>query len=228
MKDPIISIKEMSLSIENKEVLSNITQYFYDKNLYVLIGPNGSGKTSLLKAIYGSLSYNKGNIEIIDNKTISFVPDSSYLYEYLTAEEYLSFIGKLNGMEGKVIKSRSEELLKSLYLYNSRNNLIKSYSNGMKQKLSIASSMIIKPHILLLDEPMTGTDYLSNKVIKDFLINYSKENLVIISTHFFELVYELSNEILPVVNGRIEDQISSSKVSERELKNKIERVFLNE
>ncbi|MDU9328972.1 ABC transporter ATP-binding protein [Staphylococcus pseudintermedius] len=228
MKDPIISIKEMSLSIENKEVLSNITQYFYDKNLYVLIGPNGSGKTSLLKAIYGSLSYNKGNIEIIDNKTISFVPDSSYLYEYLTAEEYLSFIGKLNGMEGKVIKSRSEELLKSLYLYNSRNNLIKSYSNGMKQKLSIASSMIIKPHILLLDEPMTGTDYLSNKVIKDFLINYSKENLVIISTHFFELVYELSNEILPVVNGRIKDQISSSKVSERELKNKIERVFLNE
>lgn len=228
MKDPIISINEMSLSIENKEVLSNITQYFYDKNLYVLIGPNGSGKTSLLKAIYGSLSYNKGNIEIIDNKTISFVPDSSYLYEYLTAEEYLSFIGKLNGMEGKVIKSRSEELLKSLYLYNSRNNLIKSYSNGMKQKLSIASSMIIKPHILLLDEPMTGTDYLSNKVIKDFLINYSKENLVIISTHFFELVYELSNEILPVVNGRIKDQISSSKVSEGELKNKMERVFLNE
>lgn len=228
MKDPIISINEMSLSIENKEVLSNITQYFYDKNLYVLIGPNGSGKTSLLKAIYGSLSYNKGNIEITDNKTISFVPDSSYLYEYLTAEEYLSFIGKLNGMEGKVIKSRSEELLKSLYLYNSRNNLIKSYSNGMKQKLSIASSMIIKPHILLLDEPMTGTDYLSNKVIKDFLINYSKENLVIISTHFFELVYELSNEILPVVNGRIKDQISSSKVSEGELKNKIERVFLNE
>lgn len=228
MKDPVISIKEMSLSIENKEILRNITQYFYDKNFYVLIGPNGSGKTSLLKAIYGSLPYNKGKIEIIDGKTISFVPDSSYLYEYLTGEEYLTFIGKLNGMKSKIIKSRSEKLLKSLYLYNSRNNLIKSYSNGMKQKLSIASSMIINPNILLLDEPMTGTDYLSNKVIKEFLINYSKENLVIISTHFFELVYELSNEVIPVVNGRIDDQISSNNMSENELKNKMERVFLNE
>ncbi|REH87732.1 ABC transporter ATP-binding protein, partial [Staphylococcus felis] len=163
MKKPIISVKNLCLSFDDTLILNNLEYSFYSSNIYTILGINGSGKTSFLKCIVGMLKYNSGNIKLYQGNTISFVPDSSYLYEYLTGLEYLYFVGKLNDMNNNEVIERSESLLKELYLHSSRNKLIKNYSNGMKQKLSLASSMLTQPNIICIDEPLTGTDYASNK-----------------------------------------------------------------
>lgn len=201
---------------------------FYNANIYTILGINGSGKTSFLKCIVGMLKYNSGNIDLYKDSTISFVPDSSYLYEYLTGIEYLYFVGKLNDMNKNEVIERSESLLKELYLYNSRNILIKNYSNGMKQKLSLASSMLTQPNIICIDEPLTGTDYASNKIIKNFLKNYSKQNLVILTTHFLDLAYELSTEVLILKDQKISGKLVPESISFEQFENTVESRLFDE
>lgn len=228
MEKPMISVENLYLSFDDTLILNNLEYLFYNANIYTILGINGSGKTSFLKCIVGMLKYNSGNIDLYKDSTISFVPDSSYLYEYLTGIEYLYFVGKLNDMNKNEVIERSESLLKELYLYNSRNILIKNYSNGMKQKLSLASSMLTQPNIICIDEPLTGTDYASNKVIKNFLKNYSKQNLVILTTHFLDLAYELSTEVLILKDQKISGKLVPESISFEQFENTVESRLFDE
>ena len=106
--------------------------------------------------------------------------------------------------------------------------IINNYSNGMKQKLALASAMLIEPDILILDEPMTGTDYTSNYVIKSFLHSYGKNKLILLSTHFIDMSYELSDFILTIKNQNFSEIINVSKTSYEEFVKTIERSLYNE
>ncbi|MEB7367629.1 ABC transporter ATP-binding protein [Staphylococcus borealis] len=223
-----IKLDNVSIDYNGKIILQNINFNFNNKGIYTLMGPNGSGKTTLLKAISGQKKIQKGHIRNIEDINISYVPDTTSLYEYLTGFEYLIFVGKLNNINKQIINQKSTELLKKLDLWNDKDIIINNYSNGMKQKLALASAMLIEPDILILDEPMTGTDYTSNYVIKSFLHSYGKNKLILLSTHFIDMSYELSDFILTIKNQSFSEIINVSKTSYEEFVKTIERSLYNE
>ena len=117
--------------------------------------------------------------------------------------------------------------MEKLDLWNDKDIIINNYSNGMKQKLALASAMLIEPDILILDEPMTGTDYTSNYVIK-VLHSYGKNKLILLSTHFIDMSYELSDFILTIKNQSFSEIINVSRTSYEEFVKTIERSLSNE
>ena len=127
-----IKLDNVSIDYNGKIILQNINFEFNNKGIYTLMGPNGSGKTTLLKAISGQKN-TKGHISNIDDINISYVPDTTSLYEYLTGFEYLIFVGKLNNINKQIINQKSVELLEKLDLWNDKDIIINNYSNGMKQ-----------------------------------------------------------------------------------------------
>ncbi|MEB6611072.1 ABC transporter ATP-binding protein [Staphylococcus borealis] len=219
MSDYLIEIENLNVTMNDYSILENINTVFENGNFYSIMGANGSGKTTLLKSIAGMVSINSKAISIDNNLTISFVPDTSNLYEYLTGMEYLVFVGKLNGNSN--IEEKATDLLQRFKLFNNRNNIISEYSNGMKQKLSLASAMLTSPDILLLDEPMTGTDFTSNKVIKEFLKEFSKKKMVIMNTHFLDLSYELSDYIYVLKNKTIQETINCKDQDRNQIVQKV-------
>lgn len=225
MNNELININNLNITFDKKEVLKDVNFSFNDHTIYTILGFNGSGKTTLLKAIAGLIEVTESSIKISRECKISFIPDTSSLYEYLTGYEYLMFVGKLNDMDSDYLREKSTILLRDLKLYESRNKIINNYSNGMKQKLSLASAMLTSPDILLLDEPMTGTDFNSNNVIKEFLVKYSKNNLVIVTTHLFDLARDISDQIIILKDTKILREYNKSYFNDKPFKEEVENIL---
>jgi ABC-2 type transport system ATP-binding protein len=136
--------------------------------LFGFLGPNGAGKSTTLRIIAGILRPTSGTVRIggVDvaadpiaaKRILGFIPDRPFIYEKLTGMEFLRFVGGLYSQNGKDIEHRSRELLALFDLENWRDELVESYSHGMRQKLIISSAFVHKPDVIVVDEPMVGLD----------------------------------------------------------------------
>ncbi|SDY72458.1 ABC transporter ATP-binding protein [Thermoactinomyces sp. DSM 45892] len=211
----LLTVNQIDKSYEEYRVLDGMSLSIQEGEIYGLLGPNGAGKSTLLKIISGLLSFDRGDIKIgafslLDQpleykKLIGYVPDHPFLYNYLTAREYLDFISGLWGINEKGL---IEGVLSTVRLAERGDTLITTYSHGMKQKLSLAAALLTKPRILILDEPLTGFDPPSAKFMKDFLREYVKaRNSVLVTTHILEVAQHFCDRVGIIGEGKLVQEL---------------------
>ena len=187
-----------------------------------LLGKNGAGKTTTIKMTVGIYKPTEGRILINDKDIfkdsvsakldLGYVPDNPFITEVFTGNEYLNFIADIYKVSHEDRKSRIEEMSTKLKINDVLNNKIKSYSKGMKQKITIIASLLHKPKIWILDEPLNGLDPQSSFELKNFIKEYAEEgNTVIFSTHVLEVAEKICDHLIIldksklIFNGTIKD-----------------------
>lgn len=182
--------------------------------IFGLLGPNGSGKSTTLKMILGLVKPDSGSVNVLGinveddpvavKRKVGYVPESPRVYEFLTGLEFLDFTGDVYGMHIEEKKKRIEEFLKALDLEGREGDMISSYSEGMKQKVVIISALMHKPELLLLDEPLSGLDPKSAKIVKDLLRELASQGVTtIMSTHILEIAQAMCDRIAIMYDGRL-------------------------
>jgi ABC-2 type transport system ATP-binding protein len=176
-----------------------------------LVGPNGAGKTTTLRAISGIIAPTRGSISIAGHplatepvkakQQLAFIPDEPQLFEYLTVEEHLRFIGRMYGVADA--PTRIQPLLDELELLEKQRALPTELSRGMKQKLAIACGLLHDPAALILDEPLTGLDPGGMRRMRETIAARARAGAaVILSSHLLHLVEELCTKLLVIHRGR--------------------------
>jgi ABC-2 type transport system ATP-binding protein len=193
------AVNELSLSVEPGEIRG-------------LLGPNGSGKSTTMKIIMGMLKPDSGNINVcgVDVRSkpvearmhIGYVPETPFLYEYLSAAEYLDLVGVAYGLDGTERKNRASELLKALQMDNHINEVMSGFSQGMRQKIALISALMHRPKVLILDEPLNGLDPRSARIVKEILHRLADEGVsILFSTHVLEIADAICNKITIIADG---------------------------
>src|ERR1043166_5946724 len=179
-----------------------------------LLGPNGAGKTTTLRMIAGILRPSSGRMSIggVDvwqdpvaaKMKLGFIPDRPFIYEKLTGAEFLRFVAGLFGQEGKTIEHRARELLALFDLEEWRDELVESYSHGMRQKLIISSAFVHRPEVIVVDEPMVGLAPKAAKILKDLFREYTNRgHTIMMSTHTLEVAQAMCDRIALIQGGHI-------------------------
>lgn len=207
--------------------------------LYAFLGPNGAGKTTSIRMIAGLLRPDSGEIEIegislasrpVDAKRpLAYIPDDPLLYGKLRPLEFLEFVAALWGLADSEAERLSEDWLKTLQLWEKRDDAIETFSRGMKQKLSLAAGLIHSPTLLLLDEPLTGLDAGAARLVKDILQDFVREGkTVILTTHILEVAERLAQRIGIIRAGRLiaEGTLDELRASTGQAGQTLEDVFL--
>jgi ABC-2 type transport system ATP-binding protein len=177
-----------------------------------LVGPNGAGKTTTLRSISGIIPPTSGTIRISGydlaqdplgaKRSLAFIPDEPHLFEYLTVEEHLRFVGRLYGVPDA--SERIGPLLSELELSDKRDVLPSELSRGMKQKLAIACGLIHDPQAVLFDEPLTGLDPVGIRRMKETIRRRAQlGSAVILSSHLLHMVEEVCARVLIIQRGRL-------------------------
>ncbi len=181
---------------------------------FSLVGPNAAGKTTTIKMLVGLLKPTSGEIfiggeNISENyveakRLISYVPDVPFLYDKLTAKEFLRFVGDIYGIDRKKQGVVSEELLEKFGLKDEKENLIENFSHGMKQRLVFCAAFLHEPQVIIVDEPMVGLDPIAIKLVKDSLKEKSRKGVTIfMSTHTLAICEEISDRIGIINEGKL-------------------------
>jgi ABC-2 type transport system ATP-binding protein len=182
--------------------------------LYGFLGPNGAGKTTTLRMIAGILRPTAGQVLIGGDDVarhplaakmrLGFIPDRPFVYDKLTGAEFLRFVAGLYGQDGPMVERRLDELLDVFELATWKNELIESYSHGMRQKLIISSALIHRPEVIVVDEPMVGLDPRAARLLKDLFRGFvDRGGTVLMSTHTLEMAEALCDQMAIIQGGRI-------------------------
>jgi ABC-2 type transport system ATP-binding protein len=182
--------------------------------LFGFVGPNGAGKTTTLRMIAGILRPTAGTVKIagIDiaadpigaKSKLGFIPDRPFIYEKLTGAEFLRFVAGLYGQEGEKVEHRARELMALFDLEEWRDELVESYSHGMRQKLIVSSAFVHRPEVIVVDEPHVGLDPKSIKILRDLFKEYVRRgHTIMMSTHTLEAAELLCDRIAIIHVGKI-------------------------
>ena len=182
--------------------------------IHGFLGPNGAGKTTTIRMIAGLLQPTSGTILVNNHDlaakpeeakaSLGFIPDRPFIYEKLTAGEFLRFHGGLYGMEEDVVAPRVTEMLEIFELSRWEHELVESFSHGMKQRLVMCSAFLHHPRAVLVDEPMVGLDPRGARLIKGVFRLMSERGVAILmSTHTLEVAQEMCDRISIILKGQI-------------------------
>jgi ABC-2 type transport system ATP-binding protein len=202
----MIELKHVSKQYGNMQAVDDLTLHIHKGEIFGFIGPNGAGKTTTIKMMGGILMPTSGSIHICGismkeepeaaKQKIGFIPDRPYLYEKLTGLEFLKFIADLYHMEPGRFKEKARSNLKLFSLADWSDELIESYSHGMKQRLIMAAAMLHDPEVIIVDEPMVGLDPIGIKLVKDLFRGLAAKGItVFLSTHTLQVAEDLCHRI---------------------------------
>ncbi len=195
--------------------LDNLNLTVYRGEIFGLLGPNGSGKTTAIKLMLGLLFPSKGKIRILgkspryvgNKKYIGFLPEETYLYPYQNAEEALYFYGRLFGLPRHICAKRVDDLLEMVGLTKARKRPLKEYSKGMARRIGIAQALINDPELIFLDEPTTGLDPIGTREIKDLILQLKNHGkTVLLCSHLLADVEDICDRISILYGGKIRSQ----------------------
>ncbi|MDX1966229.1 MAG: ABC transporter ATP-binding protein [Planctomycetaceae bacterium] len=192
--------------------LNSLSLDIYKGEVFGLLGPNGSGKTTTLKLLLGLLFPTEGEIRIMGepasnvskNERIGYLPEESYLYRFLNAEETLDFYGRLFDMPASVRKERTEKLLEQVKITHARKRQLKEYSKGMTRRIGLAQALINNPDLVLLDEPTSGLDPLGNRDMKDLILDLKAQGkTILMCSHLLADVQDVCDRIAILYGGEL-------------------------
>lgn len=203
-------------------------------DLFAFIGHNGAGKSTTIKSIVGILPFDDGDI-LIDGisikkdpisckKMIAYIPDNPDIYDSLTGIQYLNFIADIFKVDKTTRKAIIDKYASEFELTNDLNNLISSYSHGMKQKLVIISAFVHSPKLLILDEPFVGLDPKATYLVKKAMVEFCENGgAIFFSTHVLEVAEKLCNKLAIIKNGKL---LITGKMEEVIRDSTLEDVFM--
>ena len=182
--------------------------------IHGFLGPNGAGKTTTLRIIAGLLQPTSGRVVVNGHdlglepeaakQSLGFIPDRPFIYEKLTAAEFLRFHGGLYGLDGNGVRDRVHEMLDLFELRRWENELVESFSHGMKQRLVMSAAFLHRPRAVAVDEPMVGLDPRGARLIKDVFRRMSERGVAILmSTHTLEVAQEVCHRLSIINKGQI-------------------------
>ncbi|HSG46933.1 MAG TPA: ABC transporter ATP-binding protein [Longimicrobiales bacterium] len=182
--------------------------------VFGFLGPNGAGKTTTIRMVAGVLEPTAGDVLVggydlhrdpqAAKRLLGYIPDRPYLYEKLSGGEFLRFVAGLWGKDGPETEARADRLLSLFSLTDWKDELIESYSHGMRQKLLISSALLHQPRLIVVDEPMVGLDPRAAKILKDLFRAFADEGgTVFLSTHTLEVAEALCDRIAIISQGEI-------------------------
>lgn len=192
--------------------LTNLELSLEQGEVFGFLGPNGAGKSTTIKLLMGLIKPTSGNATINSipissthaRKSVGFLPENPAFYDYLTAEEYLSFVGSQFGMKGDSLRQRCQESLKQFDLWDARKRPMRGYSKGMVQRLGLAQVVVHNPDILILDEPMSGLDPLGRALVKDVIKGLKQQGKTIFfSTHITADVEQVCDRVGVILKGEL-------------------------
>lgn len=191
--------------------------------IFGLLGPNGSGKTTTIKLLLGLLFPSSGDAfvfgepaaKVEKNEKIGYLPEESYLYRFLNAEETLDFYGRLFDMPSETRKKRAAELIDTVGLANDKKRILREYSKGMRQRIGLAQALINDPDLIILDEPTSGLDPLGTRWMKDLILDLKKKGkTIIMCSHRLDDVQDVCDRIAILYGGDLQELGAVSKLVE--------------
>lgn len=229
----MISIKNLTKTYNNsKKAVDNISLEVNDGDIYAFVGLNGAGKSTTIKCVCGILDYEEGEI-LINNKNVkddpinakkdlAFVSDTPEVYAYMKGIDYIKFI--LSIYEKEFDEEKMLEIAKELEIDTALNNLVSSYSHGMKQKIVLLAAFLHEPKTLILDEPFVGLDPKATHFLKEVMKDYAKKgNTIFFSTHVLEVAEKLCNKVAIIKQGKL---VASGNMEEVIKDKSLEDIFL--
>lgn len=191
------ALKDVSFSVDRGEVFG-------------FLGPNGAGKSTTIKILMGLIRASTGAASIMgqsvscheSRRNVGYLPENPALYDFLNAEEYLDFVGRIFSISESLLRIRSEEVLRRLELWEARHRPIRSYSKGMVQRVGLAQVLIHDPDVYILDEPMSGLDPLGRALVKEIILDLkARGKSVFFSTHITSDVETVCDRVAIIVKG---------------------------
>ena len=182
--------------------------------IFGLLGPNGSGKSTTIKLLLGllfpssgqALVFGKDATDVAKNERIGYLPEESYLYKFLNAEETLDFYGRLFNMTPQVRKQRIEHLIQLVGIQHARRRQLREYSKGMTRRIGLAQALINDPELILLDEPTSGLDPIGTREMKDLILKLRDEGkTVLMSSHLLPDVQDVCDRIAILHQGELKE-----------------------
>ncbi len=195
----VTTLHEVSLSVGYGEIFG-------------FLGPNGAGKTTTMKIVLGLMRATTGTVELLGrpaldvdvHKSIGYLPESPYFYDYLTAEEFLWFYGRLGQVNPSDLQQRIPTLLAQVGLTEARYRPLRKFSKGMLQRIGLAQALIHNPQLVMLDEPMSGLDPVGRKDVRDIILGLRDQGKTIFfSTHIISDVEMICDRVGILAKGRM-------------------------
>lgn len=229
----ILELKWINKTLAKKQVLFDVHLEVNEGEVYWFLWPNWAGKTTTMKCIMWLIKPESGEINILWEKSLNikakkevwFMPENTYLYKHLTWREFLRFNWNFFDLKKDQLESRIDELLEKVGLSQAWDKYLSSYSKWMLQRVWLAQSIINKPKLLFLDEPMSGLDPIWRKMVKDLLIDLKKDwTTIFFNTHILADVESICDKISIINSGKI--IVSNKLVSE--IGKSLEEFFVEE
>lgn len=218
---PLLSLEAVVKRYGGREAVSGVSFSLSPGDVLGFIGPNGAGKSTTLRMMVGILQPTAGRVLVQGTdvttdplkarQAIGYVPEYLSLYEWLTAGEYLDFVGEVKGLDGATRAREAEGLLDMLELGEARDSLVRTYSQGMRRKVALAGAMMGRPPILVLDEAMNGLDPTSIARLKGHLRRLADEGTaILLSSHVLDVVERVCNRIIVLKGGRVVEEADAA------------------
>jgi ABC-2 type transport system ATP-binding protein len=191
-------------------VLRDVSMSVGQGEIFGFLGPNGAGKTTTMKIVLGLMKPTSGLVQLLGrsvkdvdiHKHIGYLPESPYFYDYLTAEEFLAFYGRLGGLTKTELHQRIPALLERVGLTEARCRPLRKFSKGMLQRIGLAQALIHDPELVILDEPMSGLDPVGRKEVRDIILSLRDQGkTVFFSTHIISDVEMVCDRVGILAKG---------------------------
>ena len=235
----MIELRSVTKTFGTFTAVDNLSITIPPGELFGFLGPNGAGKTTTIKMIAGLFAPTSGTVIVngfnivthpIDAKrTLAYVPDQPFLYDKLTGREFLYFVGGLYKMQKDLVHRRVAEVIEHFEIGRWVDKKAEDYSQGMRQRISIAAALVHQPKTIIVDEPMIGLDPRSSKIVRETLRQQAKAGVSnLMSTHSLPVAEELCDRIGIIHNGRLVycDTKDGMRAFEASMDGKLESVFL--
>ncbi len=210
----MIRIKALTKRYGTLEAVSSLDLIIPQGEVYGFLGPNGAGKTTTIRVMAGLIPPTLGSVSVGGYDLVThprgakavtgFIPDTPFLFEKLTGHEFLRFAGRLYGMNGNRVEEESERLLAFFDLTDWADQMVESYSHGMKKRLAMASALLHNPRVIIVDEPMVGLDPLGAKKVRGLFRDLAEEGkTVFLTTHELSTAEAVCDRIGIIHHGKL-------------------------
>ncbi len=236
---PALDIRGLVKRFDARAAVDHLDLTVRAGEFYALLGPNGAGKTTTLRMVAGLLRPDAGSVSIFGHDALAdplsakrvtaWVSDEPMIYDKLTPFEYLEFVAGLWGIAGDVAEARARELIDWLDLGPHAHQRCEGFSKGMRQKVALAGALVHEPRLIILDEPLTGLDAGSARLVKDVLLERVRAGATIImTTHILEVAERMAERIGMIAGGRLiaEGTLDELRTHFGETTSSLEDIFL--
>ncbi|MEK4486357.1 ABC transporter ATP-binding protein [Psychrobacillus sp. FSL H8-0484] len=222
-----LEIRNVKKTFKNKTAVNNFSMELNSGDCVGLIGPNGAGKSTLIKMISDIINPDTGEILLNGKKISSMKKEIGYLPQYpnffywMTAKETLMFMGKLSGLQRSELTSSIPNILKKVGLSGEEDSKVGTFSGGMKQRLGIAQTLLHKPSLIIMDEPVSALDPIGRREVLNLIQEIKKETTILLSTHILGDAQEICERFIVIKNGLKIEDTSITELLQRNSDNKL-------